>query len=704
MNTKYLLLISLLLSFGGILLAQPQIGVKSFLKRENDITARVEAPKKDQNGDLCAIIKVVTTQTGFIWDSDALGIISADYKTGEYWIYLPYGAKRLTIKHEKLGILRDYMYPIPIEKAGVYIMELTTGKVTTTVEEEQIASQWLVINSDPTGSDIYIDEEPANQTPYQNELPVGKHTYRLSHDLYLPTAGIVDLTPDKKEVLNLALKPNFGKLNITTTPEIGASVSLDDVGTGKTTPCVLEQVRAGEHTVTIRLNMYQATTHKIIIQPGGEINLPVTLIPTFAGVKVNTNPASDIYISGELKGNGTWAGPLLPGVYTFEARKEKYTPAKEKRKVIMGQPLTINLQPVPKTGGLKIITTPPEATISIDGEIKGTSPATLRNLFVGDHALTLSLAGYGTIFKNITIAEGETFKVTETLVNGRAVSINSEPSGALLFIDGLSVGQTPFNGSLTFGNHILRIQQDYKKIEKSVSISQVGGETSFNLSFVTQSASGNVNGTIIEMVAIKGGTFQMGSKESRDEQPIHSVTINGFSIGKTEVTQAQWKSIMGSYPSNFKGDNLPVENVSWDDVQIFIGKLNAKTGKSYRLPSEAEWEYAAGKIDEISLGDYAWYDTNSNKTTHPVGTKQPNQFGLYDMGGNVWEWCNDWYEETYYSKSQPENPKGPSTASSRVRRGGSWLDGPSYCRVAFRGNGTPVIRSYNLGFRLVLDL
>ncbi|MEI6139239.1 MAG: SUMF1/EgtB/PvdO family nonheme iron enzyme [Mariniphaga sp.] len=704
MNTRYLLPFLLLLSFSGILFAQPQISVKSFEKRENDITARIEAPKKDQNGDLCAIIKVVTTQTGFIWDSDALGIISADYKTGEYWIYVPYGAKRLTIKHEKLGILRDYMYPVPIEKAGVYIMELTTGKVTTTVEDEQIASQWLVINSDPTGSDIYIDDEPANQTPYQNELPVGKHTYNLSHDFYLPTAGIVDLKPDKKEVLNLTLKPNFGKLTITTTPETSATVSLDDVATGKTTPCVLEQLKAGEHTVTIRLNMYQTVTQKIIIQPGSEIKQPVTLIPTFAGVKINTNPASDIFISGELKGNGTWTGPLLPGVYTFEARKEKYTTAKEKRKVTMGQPLTINLQPVPKTGGLKIITTPPEATISIDGEIKGTSPATLRNLFAGDHALTLSLAGYATTFKNITISEGETARVTETLVNGRAVNINSEPAGSMLFIDGQSVGQTPYSGSLTFGNHILRIQQGDKKVEKSVSISQVGGETTFSLSFVSQSPSGNVNSTIIEMVTIKGGTFQMGSKESRDEQPIHSVTLNGFNIGKTEVTQAQWKSIMGSNPGNFKSDNLPVENVSWDDVQVFIGKLNAKSGKSYRLPTEAEWEYAAGKIDETSLGDYAWYDVNSNKTTHPVGTKQPNQFGLYDMGGNVWEWCNDWYEADSYSKSQPENPKGPSAGSSRVRRGGSWLDSASYSRSTFRGNASPVLRSYTSGFRLVLDL
>ena len=197
MNTKIQLPLLLLLVWGSTLLAQPKISVKSFERKENDMTARIDAPKKDQNGDVCAIIKVVTPQTGFIWEPDGLGIVSAEYKTGEYWLYVPYGAKRLTIKHDKLGILRDYMYPVPIEKSVVYIMELTTGKVTTTVEAEQIASQWLVVNTEPTGADIFIDDQPANQTPYQNELPIGKHTYRLSRDLYLPTAGVIELTANK---------------------------------------------------------------------------------------------------------------------------------------------------------------------------------------------------------------------------------------------------------------------------------------------------------------------------------------------------------------------------------------------------------------------------------------------------------------------------------------------------------------------------
>ena len=221
----------------------------------------------------------------------------------------------------------------------------------------------------------------------------------------------------------------------------------------------------------------------------------------------------------------------------------------------------------------------------------------------------------------------------------------------------------------------------------------------------------SVNGVSFDMVAIKGGTFSMGSNDGdSDEKPIHTVTLSDFYMGKTEVTQAQWVAVMGSNPSWFKGDNLPVETVSWDDVQIFLGKFNAKTGKTYRLPTEAEWEYAAGGSvgqkwpgtnNESSLGNYAWYDANSNDTTHAVGAKQPNSLGLYDMGGNVWEWCSDWYSADYYANSPQTNPKGASTGSGRVLRGGSWNGHASYCRVSFRFCSYPDYRYYSYGFRLV---
>ena len=218
-----------------------------------------------------------------------------------------------------------------------------------------------------------------------------------------------------------------------------------------------------------------------------------------------------------------------------------------------------------------------------------------------------------------------------------------------------------------------------------------------------------------EMVYVEGGTFTMGATSELgsdalyEEKPAHSVTLDGYYIGKYEVTQKLWKAVMGSNPSDFKGDNLPVENVSWDDVQEFLRKLNAMTGKRYRLPTEAEWEFAARGGNNSrgykysgsnSLGSVAWYYDNSGDRTHAVGTKSPNELGIYDMSGNVLEWCQDWYGS--YSSSSQRNPQGPNSGSSRVIRGGSWDDSAGRCRVSYRYYGTPDDRRDILGFRLAL--
>ena len=218
-----------------------------------------------------------------------------------------------------------------------------------------------------------------------------------------------------------------------------------------------------------------------------------------------------------------------------------------------------------------------------------------------------------------------------------------------------------------------------------------------------------------EMKSVEGGSFMMGSNDGDTvEMPIHRVTLSDFYMGKTEVTQALWKAVMGNNPSYFTGDNLPVETVSWDDVQEFIIKLNRLTGKKYRLPTEAEWEYAAGGGSanrtkyagtdvESSVGNYAWYDsysTNSGDQAHEVATKLPNVLGLYDMSGNVWEWCNDWYG--YYSANDQVNPTGPASGSYRVIRGGSWNDCLSGCRVVGRVCFKPDLSIISLGFRLCL--
>ena len=218
---------------------------------------------------------------------------------------------------------------------------------------------------------------------------------------------------------------------------------------------------------------------------------------------------------------------------------------------------------------------------------------------------------------------------------------------------------------------------------------------------------------INNMVHVEGGTFTMGATSEQgsdaysDEEPAHQVTLSSFSIGRYEVTQEEWEAVMGSNPSYFKGMKLPVEYVSWDDCQDFIRKLNELTGKQFRLPTEAEWEYAARGGNKSrgykyaggsDLGSVAWYEDNSGGNTHEVGQKQPNELGLHDMSGNVWEWCQDWYGS--YGSSSQKNPQGSSSGSHRVHRGGSWYCYAGDCRVSNRGSDAPDYRNDDLGFRL----
>lgn len=225
-----------------------------------------------------------------------------------------------------------------------------------------------------------------------------------------------------------------------------------------------------------------------------------------------------------------------------------------------------------------------------------------------------------------------------------------------------------------------------------------------------------------EMVTVPAGTFLMGRKADpfsnaqqppANEQPQHPVTLKSFAIGKHEVTQEQWFALMGDNPSYNKGRTLPVENVSWEDVQTFIGKLNAKTGKRYRLPTEAEWEYAAraGSTalypfgdDVAQLGRYAWYAANAADKTHPVGEKLPNQFGVHDTAGNVWEWVQDCYTDNYSAARADGAAAAGAEGCDRVVRGGSWESGSDFLRPTFRGRVRPSHRVLNLGFRLALPV
>lgn len=238
-----------------------------------------------------------------------------------------------------------------------------------------------------------------------------------------------------------------------------------------------------------------------------------------------------------------------------------------------------------------------------------------------------------------------------------------------------------------------------------------------------------VNGVSFKMMPVQAGTFTMGVSsdytgvEYDHEKPAHQVTLTkDYYMGETEVTQALWKAVTGYSPTQVEGKQwestygagggYPAYYISYEDVQSFISKLNGLTGETFRMPTEAEWEYAAhggSKSKDYlysgsnTLNDVAWCWDNSGSKTHPVKTKSPNELGLYDMSGNVIEWCSDWYSNFYYKYSASLDPKGPTSGDSRVCRGGSWEDDAMYCRVACRIISVPTVRINSLGFRLALS-
>ncbi len=225
---------------------------------------------------------------------------------------------------------------------------------------------------------------------------------------------------------------------------------------------------------------------------------------------------------------------------------------------------------------------------------------------------------------------------------------------------------------------------------------------------------GNVS---FAMISVEGGTFDLGATPEQglyaafDEKPSIQVTVSSFYLAEVPVTQALWTAIMGDNPSHFKGDNLPVERVSWEDCQEFIKRLNIQTGIKFRLPTEAEWEYAArggqhsrhhkySGADDNDKSDYLWFKENSQSLSHEVKTKLPNELELYDMNGNISEWCGDWYFNSYANNGERVNPKGPSSGVAKVYRGGSWDDKAMNCRVSKRFSMNPIFKNKLVGLRL----
>ena len=690
---------------------------------------------KDINGEKCALIKVLINNIDInkiLFETKGIEVKKIEKKPPtQIWVYVSPQTQGLVITTAGYGNINYYDFPTgPLKSTKTYIMDLRTDTKLKLVEEK-IEPDFLKIKTEPTDDvEVFIDNISQGLTPIKSlKISPGKHSVKLAKNLYhnFDTNVLVQINTDNDFIFKL--KPKFGQLIIKSKGEFNNAKMFLDEEEKCRTPCTIEVVRSGNHRIIIKKDLYADYEELFTMYDGQIYTIPnLTMKPVYATINLRTDPTNaEIYINKEkVTNNGLLTNyKVRSGTYFIEAKLKNYKDFQKNMVLKEQENFTETIQLQPQVGNISIETDPIDCDIYLNGVKQNRlTPAVLRNIQVGSYQLELKKEGFTSIKKQIEIKDGETTKIFEKLIAGITIPIITEPSNASIEIDGIYLGISPISYKFTIGkNYNIKItKENYKPINETVFVPEnINKLPVYNLEKDISLIFPDFPKT--EMVFVQGGTFTMGCTDEQgsdcddNEKPAHQVTLSDYYIGKYEVTQGLWKKVMGSNPSYFNncGDDCPVERVSWDDCQEFISKLNQLTGKHYRLPTEAEWEYAArgggGLARNVqiqtkyagsnALGKVAWYYENSNKKTHTVGTKKPNALGIYDMSGNVREWCNDWFGD--YSSGGVMNPKGANTGTFRVIRGGSWYDYGYNGRVSNRNGNNPGASYINYGIRLVFS-
>ena len=926
---RFTLLIFFIVSICGAF-AQ-NISVKSFKALPMDLTASsLEGKRVDQNGDVAALIKVVTTETGFVFEGGTLGIVDTKQTPGEVWVWVPRAARKITIKHPKLGVLRDYYYPVEIEAERTYEMVLTTAKIETIVKEE-VRMQYLAFQISPPNATLVVDEkywDVEADGSAQDYVNFGTYSWRVEAPNYHSDAGRVTVDdPNNAKIVTVTLQPNFGWIEVAGTGNLkDASVYVDNVLIGRA-PCKSEVLKSGKHTVRITKKMYATYTETVTVADNETTRLAPSLTADFAEVTLTVDADAEIYVNDERKGTRSWTGPLGSGTYKIECKQanhETSTTTKEITAAMEGQTITLPA-PRPIYGSLNVESTPNFCNLYIDGKDMGTTPKSIAEILIGLHEIKLTKDGYADYTETVNITKGVRRHV-KAVMDNRMKEVRFECGIynrlTQLQIDGKNIGSVDGNYKLTYGKHSLKafdIASDYEvytdtidvndslntyiirmqptseyyaysgcayyddrakgrlsgggcyslfrcnnyltnypdgkyveqvKLRKAVLETEEKANSSFEFSIFFPDGDyelttraymlklrdiayearklgcklrltgtgdihdeyGIVNNTIlaenrcrkimIELVEmdfpedqiiiepitnvdpslecysrvliqlqpkpredqkvedrqiqkesysdyvlpvvsikkdnysekiftlndvsftmklVEGGTFSMGCGCSKtheenfwwdisleeckkEAKPVHKVEVETFYMVETEVTQALWDVVMGS--GNEGGTDCAIDRVSWKEIQTFLDKLNKITGRKFRLPTEAEWEYAArgGKNNSYNDDDCR-FTGYVNRGIRVQKQGYPNELGLYDMMGNVLEWCGDWYGSKYYSNSPLANPQGPFSGLNRVIRGGErerlFEDFHDYAWS--RLGGDPDFPYKDVGFRLCLS-
>ena len=419
-----------ILLFSAMLCAQ-NIVVESFEHIETDLTANIEGSiVYDQNGEKCALIKVRSNPPakGFIFDVGQLGIMKVEEKGAETWLYVPYGVRKISIQHEKLGFLDDYDLGMSVRKAKTYLLTLRVGHIKTIIEEE-IAKQYLSFEITPADAFLEVNGSIWSlQDGYAAELlDYGKYEYRISAKDYYDEVGIIELGTEKK-ALKIDLRPAFGWLEIAGPSDIvGAKAYIDNTYVG-TIPFKSDKLSSGEHILRIANKMYKDYVEKIVIPDNDVLVFSPTLVQNFANVTLATLEGAEIWIDREQRGVTSWTGPMEYGDHEIETRKASHHSQKRVYSIqpsSEGETITL-LSPIPIYGSLSVDTKSAGASVYIDGELMGETPLFLSKLLIGPHEIEIRKSGRVFVRETITITEGEIYNFKDNL-NGISKPLTVEP-------------------------------------------------------------------------------------------------------------------------------------------------------------------------------------------------------------------------------------------------------------------------------------
>ena len=398
------ILLSLLCTIG---IQAQKLNVESFVAKTNDITARTQ-PRQDINGNDCALVKVRMATDKASFSGNVFGDVA--YDKSEYFVYMPHGSKRLTIKLEgylPLDINFEKFGINSLEGKTVYVMTIAGVSGTQQLEAPQTKTGWIILESEPSGASVYINDEFVGNTPLSNyKQAYGTYQYKLESPNYHSATGIIELNSGRFEK-KVVLKPACGSIAITSNVS-GARVLLDGRPTNMNTPCTIDKVPSGKHTLSIQLDKYAPQQQEVIVEDGVTANVSVSLIARFARVSFKSLAGAEIYCNGRLIGKGSFSENIMEGFCDFEARLAHHYPATKQIQVIAGKSQEISLNPIPKNGSLDILSTPHNATITIDNKVVGKTPFTIDRILEGEHVVKLTLDNYEQEKRTVVIRENQT--------------------------------------------------------------------------------------------------------------------------------------------------------------------------------------------------------------------------------------------------------------------------------------------------------